>query len=371
MRGPESGSSSPDGFSILGGIFHILFGLFFLIPLFFPLMILELILTDGPTSQMLLLFLGSIVVLSPFIIIGIFVLMTGYSMITGWDPAIKSRRPGPGNPLTRNKRQNVVFGGHRESFGPIFLTMLVLPLLVFGPIGIIYGLMLFFGDESGSDACILTPISVLFTWGSYWILSKVLTKRTLRIDHKNGILFSQTTLFGRRVEKEIRPIVEVLEVKAWTSYTDGGLERVHLVIYGEGQKGQWSMDLSIMAQTNFIDPKKVARALGVPLQSKLEDNKAELEKFDVDLDELIEQDAEDAKIKAEKDKKNKFFLGAAIFLYLLGFVMEGEAQGFLKIYFVAGTVCLILQYLVSIGKIGFGEGGSDSGGIDWGNDDYW
>jgi len=267
MRSPESGSSSPDIFSILGGIFLILFGLFFLIPLYFPLMILELIVTDGPTSRTLLLFLGSIVVLSPFIIVGIFGLMTGYSMMTGWDPAVKSRRPGPGNPRTRNRRKNVVFGGHRESFGPIFVTMLVLPLLVFGPIGIIYGLMLFFGEESGSDACVLTPISVLFTWGSYWILSKVLTKRTLRIDHKNGILFSQTTLFGRSVEKEIRPIVEVLEVKAWNSFTDGGLERNHLVIYGEGQKGRWSMDLSIMTQTNFIDPKKVARALGVPLQS--------------------------------------------------------------------------------------------------------
>ena len=370
MRGPKSGSSSPDIFSILGGIFHIIFGLFFSMVLMFPFLAIEWIIDDGLSGESILFLLGSLVIAAPFVAVTWFLVMYGFSMMTGWDPSPKRKKSRPGNPRTRSKA-NVVFGGHRSAIGAVFLFMITLPFLIASPALVIYGVMLFFSGQSGAEACFFIPLGIIFSWILYALMSNVLSKRTLKVDQNNGILFYQTTLFGRRVAKEIRPIVEVLEVKAWKSYTDGGLERDHLVIYGEGQKGRWSMDLSIMTQTNFIDPKKVARALGVPIRSKLEDNNAGLEKLGIDLDELIEQEAEDAKIKAEKDKKNKFFLGAAIFCYLLGFIMEGEAQGFLKIYFVAGTVCLILQYLVSIGKIGFGEGSSGAGGIDWGNDDYW
>ena len=85
--------------------------------------------------------------------------------------------------------------------------------------------------------------------------------------------------------------------------------------------------------------------------------------------------AERDRIKQEKDKKNKFFLGFAIFLYFMGIIMsldhEGEARSmFLKIYFVAGTVCLFIQYLVSIGKVGFGEGTSEYSHSSWDGSDY-
>ena len=85
--------------------------------------------------------------------------------------------------------------------------------------------------------------------------------------------------------------------------------------------------------------------------------------------------AERDRIKQEKDKKNKFFLGFAIFLYFMGIIMsldhEGEARSmFLKIYFVAGTVCLFIQYLVSIGKVGFGEGDSEYSHSSWVGSDY-
>lgn len=266
MRGPESSSSSPNIFSILGGIFHILFGLFFALPLYFPITALEWILDDGLNGENILMFSGSLVIATPFVAVTSFLVMYGFSMMTGWDPSPKRKKPRPGNPRTGSKA-NVVFGGHRSAIGPVFLFMITLPFLIASPALVIYGVIWFFSGESGAEACFLIPLGIIFSWILYTLMTNVLSKRTLRVDHKNGILFYQTTLFGRRVEKEIRPIVEVLEVKAWNSYTDGGLERDHLVIYGEGQKGRWSMDLSIMTQTNFIDPKKVARALGVPLQS--------------------------------------------------------------------------------------------------------
>ena len=85
--------------------------------------------------------------------------------------------------------------------------------------------------------------------------------------------------------------------------------------------------------------------------------------------------AEMDRINQEKNKKNKFFLGFAIFLYIMGIIMSLEHEGevrsmFLKIYFVAGTVCLFIQYLVSIGKVGFGEGTSEYSRSSWDGSDY-
>ena len=61
--------------------------------------------------------------------------------------------------------------------------------------------------------------------------------------------------------------------------------------------------------------------------------------------------------KRIEDKNSKFFLGAAIFFYFLSIVMPSM---FMLIYMIAGTTCLLLQYLVSIGKVGFGYTGLDN-----------
>ena len=120
------------------------------------------------------------------------------------------------------------------------------------------------------------------------------------------------------------------------------------------------------------------------LEQKVSTNGSELERereisFTAEENEIIlaaeRAIAERDRIKQEKDKKNKFFLGFAIFLYFMGIIMsldhEGEARSmFLKIYFVAGTVCLFIQYLVSIGKVGFGEGTSEYSRSSWDGSDY-
>ena len=120
------------------------------------------------------------------------------------------------------------------------------------------------------------------------------------------------------------------------------------------------------------------------LERKVSTNGSELEReneiiFTAEENEIIlaaeRAIAERDRIKQEKDKKNKFFLGFAIFLYFMGIIMsldhEGEARSmFLKIYFVAGTVCLFIQYLVSIGKVGFGEGTSEYSHSSWDGSDY-
>ena len=61
--------------------------------------------------------------------------------------------------------------------------------------------------------------------------------------------------------------------------------------------------------------------------------------------------------KRIEDKNSKFFLGAAIFFYFLSLVMPSM---FMLMYMIAGTTCLFLQYLVSIGKVGFGYRGLDN-----------
>ncbi len=48
-----------------------------------------------------------------------------------------------------------------------------------------------------------------------------------------------------------------------------------------------------------------------------------------------------------KSKNSKFFFGAAIFFYLMIFWIPMLS----RVYFIAGTICLFLQYLVSIGKV--------------------
>ena len=69
--------------------------------------------------------------------------------------------------------------------------------------------------------------------------------------------------------------------------------------------------------------------------------------------------AERDKIKQENDKKNKTFLVLALLFYVMSLVMPTDVggisteagRGFFRMYLVAGTVCLFIQYLVSIGKI--------------------
>ena len=61
-----------------------------------------------------------------------------------------------------------------------------------------------------------------------------------------------------------------------------------------------------------------------------------------------------------EDENNTSFLGIALIFYFLCLVMP-----FMFIqYLIAGTICLFLQYLVSIGKVGFGRGSSDMGSSD-------
>lgn len=84
------------------------------------------------------------------------------------------------------------------------------------------------------------------------------------------------------------------------------------------------------------------------------------------------------KIKQENDKKNKTFLVLALLFYVMSLVMPTDVggisteagRGFFRMYLVAGTVCLFIQYLVSIGKISFGEGGSEISRSSWDGSDY-
>ena len=62
-----------------------------------------------------------------------------------------------------------------------------------------------------------------------------------------------------------------------------------------------------------------------------------------------------------EDENNTSFLGIALICYFLCLVMP---SGFFLVYLIAGTICLFLQYLVSIGKVGFGRGSSDMGSSD-------
>ena len=48
-----------------------------------------------------------------------------------------------------------------------------------------------------------------------------------------------------------------------------------------------------------------------------------------------------------KSKNSKFFFVAAIFFYLMIFWLPMLS----RVYFIAGTICLLLQFLVSIGKV--------------------
>ena len=88
--------------------------------------------------------------------------------------------------------------------------------------------------------------------------------------------------------------------------------------------------------------------------------------------------AERDRIKQEKDKKNKTFLVLAMLFYSLGYVVPLEVggifseagRGFCMMYMVAGTVCLYIQYLVSIGKVSFGESTSEIGHSGWDGSDW-
>ncbi|MGB1486860.1 MAG: hypothetical protein ACPG8H_05920, partial [Candidatus Thalassarchaeaceae archaeon] len=59
-----------------------------------------------------------------------------------------------------------------------------------------------------------------------------------------------------------------------------------------------------------------------------------------------------------KSKNSKFFFGAAIFFYLMIFWIPMLS----RVYFIAGTICLFLQYLVSIGKVEISQVHDDNSG---------
>lgn len=61
-----------------------------------------------------------------------------------------------------------------------------------------------------------------------------------------------------------------------------------------------------------------------------------------------------------EDENNTTFSWFALFFYFLCLVMPLMYIP----YLIAGTICLFLQYLVSIGKVGFGRGSSDMGSSD-------
>ena len=65
-----------------------------------------------------------------------------------------------------------------------------------------------------------------------------------------------------------------------------------------------------------------------------------------------------------KSKNSKFFFGAAIFFYLMIFLLPMLS----KVYFIAGTICLLLQYLVSIGKVEISQDHDDNPGSSSGFD---
>ena len=109
------------------------------------------------------------------------------------------------------------------------------------------------------------------------------------------------------------------------------------------------------------------------LEQNLSTNESEL-KRDSEIILIAERD----RIKQEKDKKNKTFLVLAMLFYSLGYVVPLEVggifseagRGFCMIYLVAGTVCLYIQYLVSIGKVSFGESTSEIGHSGWDGSDW-
>ena len=109
------------------------------------------------------------------------------------------------------------------------------------------------------------------------------------------------------------------------------------------------------------------------LEQNLSTNESEL-KRDSEIILIAERD----RIKQEKDKKNKTFLVLAMLFYSLGYVVPLEVggifseagRGFCMIYMVAGTVCLYIQYLVSIGKVSFGESTSEIGHSGWDGSDW-
>ena len=109
------------------------------------------------------------------------------------------------------------------------------------------------------------------------------------------------------------------------------------------------------------------------LEQNLSTNESEL-KRDSEIILIAERD----RIKQEKDKKNKTFLVLAMLFYSLGYVVPLEVggifseagRGFCMIYIVAGTVCLYIQYLVSIGKVSFGESTSEIGHSGWDGSDW-
>ena len=59
-----------------------------------------------------------------------------------------------------------------------------------------------------------------------------------------------------------------------------------------------------------------------------------------------------------ESKNSKFFFGAAIFFYLMIFWIPMLS----RVYFIAGTICLFLQYLVSIGKVEISQVHDDNPG---------
>lgn len=268
MRNREEEDYSPNGFQIFGGIFQILFGLFFMIPLMFPFMGIDLIIDEGINPRTIGILILFIVIASPFVVCALLVMGNGYSQITGWNP--NPKRSLPGNPRPKG-RDSVVFGGHRSSLGPIFITMLLLPFLFLGPGLVVWGLISLFSEATREDGFLFFIFGLLVSSAVYYLAGSVFAKRTLRIDHKMGILYYKTVLFGRQIHKDIRPIIEVLEVREWvtTSYdaeTGRSSERTHHAIFGEGDNGRWMIDIAKMTMPNFIDPEEIAKTLGVPFE---------------------------------------------------------------------------------------------------------
>ena len=266
MEEEDYNSYSPDGLHVFSGLGYIIFGLFFLIPLYFPFMFIEWIIDDGVNSQSLGLLIGSIVISAPFVIGGLLMVGTGFSSLTGWDP--RPKKSLSGNPQPEG-RESVVFGGHRSSLGPILLSIFLLPLLLIGPGALIYGFMQLFSGSGTGAVCLSQSVGMIFTIFGYYLVGNALAKRRLRVDHENGILYYETILFSRRVNDEMRPIAEALEVREWvtTSYNDESdtySERIHHAIFGEGEEGRWIIDITKMTLPNFIDPGEIAETLGVP-----------------------------------------------------------------------------------------------------------
>tara|TARA_A100001234_G_scaffold167592_1_gene148844 strand:+ start:169 stop:987 length:819 start_codon:yes stop_codon:yes gene_type:complete len=267
MAWEDNDPASPNAFLILAGIGEIMFGLFFLLALYFPYMGLDWIIEDGISTQSAGLLILFVVIAAPCVAIGLFMMAHGFSRITGWDPT--PRQSLPGNPRPKG-RESVVFGGHRSVLGPVFVFTFLLPFLLISPLGAIYGFNLLF-EGTGEGACFLIPICMVATAFVYYLAGSILAKRTLRVDHNNGILHYKTALFGLRVYEEARPISEALNIREWKTRSrnpESGTssERVHHAIIGEGEGGPWKIDITKMTQTNFIDAREISETLGAPLK---------------------------------------------------------------------------------------------------------